>query len=1239
MKEKISTNPHSVSNNASMKLKKVNDPFELDEICRGIIERTLLFCQADYCKLVISNPIDDSIVRVYTFDTEKNRVIRIDEKPPYLSKTDQNTLDENDIIARFLPKTQNTYNKLFDASSPIKTFIALKLQAPRSERKKILGHIYLGYKNKLEDINAESDVADHIAKEAASILQHTWSIRRYKDVAEIGKDINKELKEPAQIFDSMIEHLPNILDSSCYFMMGVYKQNAHKLDFYLLKKNVESKELDFELEGACKYVIDRNEEVIVKDFPNERTKLEKKGIFVVHRNTDEDKIPDSMMFVPLHIRDTTLGVLSVQKDTPHAFDNEDRQILELLSHFVALALSNVRWKSGLENLIKTGQELAQKLDDEDSMLKEIVDLVKKQTNADVAFMIPYDKRRYEFLQPIISEGKFNSKDYKKQINNLTNSASQRVSDYAEPLFCNIGELYELVNKVTGTKLDRDFFNNEKIESVAVLPLKQAGKSVGILCLNFRKPQLFTDSQKYLIEGLAIFISIALTNVSDFKGIKQRQLNNLIALREIDHKIINSNDRKEIFETVLHYTKQNLHIEKEGRSHGTILIYDQETNSLVVESHIGENAKIRINKSIPLSEKRGFTYQAWKEQKPIRIADVKGKKRYLRIDERTKSELDTPIIEHGKSIGVISFESNQLDFFNSDDEEFLITVANQVAVGISKTKAFQHEKKAKENEAVIGSVAKKIIEDRLTFEQLTALILEKSLLHTDSDAGAVFIHNKECNDFHIIAEKNIEPEKSSARISDENELIGLTYRRRKSFIVNYKNPPFKMDFAPLSKKAKWALCVPVYKNIQNIFIGVVLIEGQTKYTEQDQQLIEELADLAVIAFELINAQETLKTLNETGKQLNKIVDSESLQTAYKIIGSTLQNEESIQVVIRRYKAENQKLTKVWQATDSTAPFESIKITSNKYIYEKFLKKETVIITNTDELQDEIKQDLSDQSIKSLIIVWVTFQEKIYGSISLTHAQKDYFQDIDLKLIEGLAQMLGATINRVELEKQSRELEVVATVGEIAYELAHRIGNYLGWADPYFSELKKSQTPLDNKMLDRLLGRVSQVVNQSRKTKKVFFSLREVEKEVIPANQLFNQIQEHLPEIRPEIDVIWKIERNLPNLYVVKSHIESIISNLLINAAEAISQEGHIIISVRHIDGYVEIKIEDNGCGIDPEIEDTIFDLNITTKANNENTGFGLWSAKRSAIANGGNLTCISEIGEGTTFTLILPVQLT
>jgi PAS domain S-box-containing protein len=127
-----------------------------------------------------------------------------------------------------------------------------------------------------------------------------------------------------------------------------------------------------------------------------------------------------------------------------------------------------------------------------------------------------------------------------------------------------------------------------------------------------------------------------------------------------------------------------------------------------------------------------------------------------------------------------------------------------------------------------------------------------------------------------------------------------------------------------------------------------------------------------------------------------------------------------------------------------------------------------------------------------------------------------------------------------------------------------------------------------------------------------------------------------------------QTELADLPVVRCHlgdINQVFLNLIVNAAHAISDaigssgnKGLIKVRTSRHDDYVRIDIEDSGSGVPGDIRNRIFDPFFTTKPVGKGTGQGLAIARSIIVEkHGGQLTFESEMGKGTVFTVILPMD--
>ncbi|MEP2652131.1 MAG: ATP-binding protein [Paraglaciecola sp.] len=120
----------------------------------------------------------------------------------------------------------------------------------------------------------------------------------------------------------------------------------------------------------------------------------------------------------------------------------------------------------------------------------------------------------------------------------------------------------------------------------------------------------------------------------------------------------------------------------------------------------------------------------------------------------------------------------------------------------------------------------------------------------------------------------------------------------------------------------------------------------------------------------------------------------------------------------------------------------------------------------------------------------------------------------------------------------------------------------------------------------------------------------------------------------------IEKNLnpvPKVLINVGKIIQVLTNLFINAGQAIHENGKITVSTRYHNNCVIVSIEDNGSGIEPRYIDKLFDPFFTTKEEGVGTGLGLSISYGIINDHNGELTVSSEINKGSCFCIILPTD--
>ena len=113
--------------------------------------------------------------------------------------------------------------------------------------------------------------------------------------------------------------------------------------------------------------------------------------------------------------------------------------------------------------------------------------------------------------------------------------------------------------------------------------------------------------------------------------------------------------------------------------------------------------------------------------------------------------------------------------------------------------------------------------------------------------------------------------------------------------------------------------------------------------------------------------------------------------------------------------------------------------------------------------------------------------------------------------------------------------------------------------------------------------------------------------------------------------------VPSIFCSPSQINQVFLNLITNAADAIEDQGEVVVRTWEADDKVHISVADSGCGIPADVMDKIRDPFFTTKEVGKGTGLGLSIVDRIVNAHHGELNIESEPGKGTVITVSLPKE--
>jgi signal transduction histidine kinase len=272
------------------------------------------------------------------------------------------------------------------------------------------------------------------------------------------------------------------------------------------------------------------------------------------------------------------------------------------------------------------------------------------------------------------------------------------------------------------------------------------------------------------------------------------------------------------------------------------------------------------------------------------------------------------------------------------------------------------------------------------------------------------------------------------------------------------------------------------------------------------------------------------------------------------------------------------------------------------------------------------------------------DEIIGVIYIDSSVKNYTYSPDqLRLLTAIGLQAGMAISNAKLYQQGLAAERLAAVGETTAALSHSIKNILqalrGGADVVEMGLRSTNVPQASKgwrIVDRNLNKIYNLTMNLL----AYSRPREPSLEMVNPRVLIDECLELVAAVASEKGamVVADVDEAHPAIPLDPAGLHQVIMNLLSNALDAVEPGKGLIRVAATFDAENRqsiLEVVDNGSGIQPAMMKHMFELFHSTKGN-RGTGLGLAVAKKIVDEHEGSISVKSAPGEGTAFTVRLPV---
>jgi signal transduction histidine kinase len=234
---------------------------------------------------------------------------------------------------------------------------------------------------------------------------------------------------------------------------------------------------------------------------------------------------------------------------------------------------------------------------------------------------------------------------------------------------------------------------------------------------------------------------------------------------------------------------------------------------------------------------------------------------------------------------------------------------------------------------------------------------------------------------------------------------------------------------------------------------------------------------------------------------------------------------------------------------------------------------------------------------------------------------------------------------KLEKEKREAERLAAVGETVAGIAHGIKNVLMGLEGGMYAVNTGIEMADDARIARGWITLEENVQRISEFVKEFLDFakgRETSVEMVDPNLPPQEVVDLFRERAAQAGVTLKIDlqQGLEEAPLDRDAIHTCLSNLVSNAIDACmvaeqTRKFEVTVTSKEVDDVLIYEVADNGLGMDYEISKKVFSKFFTTKGSDRGTGLGLLTTKRMIHQHGGHISFTSTEGEGSVFRIELP----
>lgn len=536
---------------------------------------------------------------------------------------------------------------------------------------------------------------------------------------------------------------------------------------------------------------------------------------------------------PIIKADRVIAVMNVAFLEPHTFTQQEQEALLVLTDQAAIAIDNARLYNQVQRKIQELSALnavtqsAAQLTDVSAMLNDALGAVLSAVNADATLVAILDAQK-NLLDLAAHRGLTTTilNEFKAHPLKVGEGFGGEVAQTGKPRF--------VMDTAADTRHLRRA-NIERFTSVYTVPLRAYDRVIGILQLLWKEQHHLTPAEISLTGAIAPQLAVALHNSTLFHETKRRA-EELATLRSIGLATTSTLNLREQLRLLYENVNQLLRADT-----FFVGLFDETRNELRIEYVVEEGWFLR-----PLQvslEQAGLSGWVLQNQKSLLLRDLQHAENLpaapVHVTRPARSWLGVPLMLKERIIGLLSAQSFQPNAFTSEDERFLIAVAQHVALALDNARLFAESERRARELTLLNEISR-AISASLDLD----VVMERAAHALADQLGYRYVSIYEIDGDQLICKASVADRERGETWNLTRGVIGRVARTgRAAFVTNVQTDP---DYVVGHEDVVAEICVPILR--EGRVLGVVNVEesriGALK--EDDMALLAVLSEQLAIA---------------------------------------------------------------------------------------------------------------------------------------------------------------------------------------------------------------------------------------------------------------------------------------------------------------------------------------------------------------------------------------------------------